>query len=276
MNIAVLLTCFNRKLQTMQCLESLFFILPNCNVYLVDDGSTDSTNEAVKKRFPSVTVIDGDGSLFWNRGMRLAWSYAASQKDYDFYIWLNDDVLLYKHCIDELLTCSNKANNTAIITGIIESKDGNQILYGGTNLKKQLIQPNGHLQHVIGLNGNVVLVPKYVYKILGNLDQRFHHDLGDLDYGLRAAKQNISVFTTRVGVASGTVNRISRLRKNNATFIKRVLALYSPLGSNPNINFYFRKNHHGILHALLFYVFQHFLIVIPDKVNSWLFKNKYR
>ena len=41
MKIAAILTCYNRKEKTFQCLASLFEIIPTCKVYLVDDNSTD-------------------------------------------------------------------------------------------------------------------------------------------------------------------------------------------------------------------------------------------
>ena len=46
--------------------------------------------EAVGKMFPQVHIIKGDGNLFWNRGMYMAWQAAIKEKDYDFYLWLND------------------------------------------------------------------------------------------------------------------------------------------------------------------------------------------
>lgn len=80
-NIAVLLTCHNRREKTLSCLQSLFgATMPEgykTEVFLVDDGSTDGTGEAVEKCFPQVTVIQGDGNLYWNKGMNLAWKNAV-------------------------------------------------------------------------------------------------------------------------------------------------------------------------------------------------------
>ena len=44
--IAAILSCHNRKIKTMACLESLFSIIPDIDVYLTDDGCTDGTPEA--------------------------------------------------------------------------------------------------------------------------------------------------------------------------------------------------------------------------------------
>jgi GT2 family glycosyltransferase len=74
--IAVLLTCHNRRDKTITCLDSLYnCLLPSdfqLDVFLVDDGSSDGTSKAVSEKFPSVNVIQGNGNLFWNQGMRLA------------------------------------------------------------------------------------------------------------------------------------------------------------------------------------------------------------
>ena len=98
MNIAVLITCHNREEKTLNCLTQIFSQLYDKNkfsvtVYLTDDGCTDNTVPEVKKRFPQVHIITGDGTLFWNRGMYVAWK-AAEKYDYDFYLWLNDDTFI--------------------------------------------------------------------------------------------------------------------------------------------------------------------------------------
>lgn len=274
-NIAVLLTSFNRILLTLKCIEKLSLSKIKLDIFLVDDGSTDNTSESIARLYPHVHIIKGSGKLFWNRGMHLAWQTASSIKDYDFYLWLNDDVLLYENCFEELFDCSYQCKHKAIISGIIESENKNEILYGGTDKYKKLLKPNGGMQAITHMNGNIVLVPKYVFRILGNLDPIFHHDLGDVDYGLRANKNNIGVYCTRISIGSGIKNPISRLRQNNSNLIKRFKTLYSPLGNPPGINFYFRKNHKGLLNAMTYWLFLHFLNIIPDTINRFLFNKKY-
>ncbi|MFB9076919.1 glycosyltransferase family 2 protein [Flavobacterium procerum] len=272
--IAVLLTCFNRKQKTIDCLNHLYKLKIDLDVYLVDDGSTDGTSESIVKEFPKVNLITGSGNLFWNRGMYLAWEHAA-KKDYDYYLWLNDDVIIYENCFDELFSCAQLTQSKAIISGIVETSDKKDILYGGYDSNKKLIKPNGELNQIRNMNGNVVIIPKGVYKTLGNLDSYYHHDLGDVDYGLRAQNKGISVFTTRVAIASGEKNDICRIRQNKTTISQRLKKLYSPLGANPKIIFYFRNKYYGFVNALLYFVFLHFINIIPDKLNKLIFGNRY-
>ena len=274
-SIAVLITCFNRKIHTLKCLERLYELDNNLDTFLVDDRSTDGTSDAVHELFPQVNVILSGGDLFWNRGMYLAWQEAA-RHDYDYYLWLNDDVVLYDLCLTELMECTTLAKDKAVISGIIESKDKFETLYGGSNQNKQLLRPNDTMQEITYLNGNVVLVPKSVYQILGMLDPIYHHDMGDVDYGFRALTNGVSVLTTRCPVGFGEKNPICRERVNNTTLTKRFKKLYSPLGSNPLLNFYFRKKYKSIFNATAYYVFQHVLNLIPDKLNDSLFGDKYK
>src|SRR6266508_2413563 len=105
--VAVLMTCYNRREKTLACLDALSRqVMPPdlvMHIYIVDDGSTDGTGAAVRKAHPAVRVLQGNGSLYNNGGMRLAFSEAL-KGDYDYYLWLNDDTTLYPSALEWLLT----------------------------------------------------------------------------------------------------------------------------------------------------------------------------
>ena len=107
--IAVLMTSFNRRDQTLACLAALSAQRDiegiTVTVFPVDDNSTDSTTEAVRARFPEVNLLHGDGSLFWNGGMRLAFAMAM-QRGFDAYFFLNDDTVLYEDAVRRLIDCA--------------------------------------------------------------------------------------------------------------------------------------------------------------------------
>ena len=87
-SIAILITVYNRKDKTLECLQRLYnqSNLDNIKIeiYLTEDNCTDGTPEAVHQQFPQVHIIHGNGNLFWNRGMYTAWEKAAKE-DFDFY-----------------------------------------------------------------------------------------------------------------------------------------------------------------------------------------------
>ena len=68
MEVAVLMTCYNRAETTLRCLRSLFAQeLPTgwaLDVWLVDDASPDGTGAKVTVEFPQVHVIQSPDDLF--------------------------------------------------------------------------------------------------------------------------------------------------------------------------------------------------------------------
>ncbi|TCS37172.1 glycosyltransferase family 2 protein [Reinekea marinisedimentorum] len=278
MKIAVLLTCFNRRLKTISCLKSLYDAkIPagyEFDVYLVDDGSTDGTKQAVTSEFPNVKVITGSGDLYWNRGMVLAWERAIAHDDYDFYLWLNDDVILYNSSLECLIRDHNREPNS-IICGSVQSGKDKQITYGGSIPSGPKIVPNGEAQKCIEFNGNVVLVPKYVYQNIGILDSVYIHAIGDFDYAMRAYRKNISSFVASeyVGTCESHDSAPAWCLPETNIF-KRVKSLYSPLGnSHPYYFFIYEKRNFGIGTAVKHYVSIHLRLLFPVVWNwrktSW-------
>lgn len=272
-SIAVLLTCFNRKDKTLKSLASLFQqnTDTDMDVYLVDDGCTDGTSDAVKQQFSQVKIIQGIGNLFWNRGMHLAWTTAAQQRNYDFYLWLNDDTILYPDAVRELLVCSESENHQSIICGATHAtNDPNKITYGGWKPKNTILKPNGQKQVCEYINGNILLVPQYVYSVVGTNDPMFRHAIGDSDYGLRALKMGIvSIVAPRVSGICDEHETLDAWCNPGTPVFKRFKLLYTPLGNHPGQFFIFEKRHHGLPIALFHYLTIHLRTLFP-----FIWKNK--
>lgn len=237
--IAVILTVFNRREVTLRGLRSLrqamLFRQVQDNgkeyifdIYMTDDGCTDGTGEAVKQQFPDVKIIQGNGNLFWSRGMRFAWQAAIdSGVDYDFYIWFNDDAELYEDAVETLIIDSGK-NNDAIVSGAF-CNDNGSVSYGGW-FNDKLVAPNGYPQEIELMNGNLVIIPRDAYKKLGLIDSRYHHGEGDFDYALRARKAGIPVYLTHkyVGVANRHDSFIPKYCSRDYSFLERWRFLHVP------------------------------------------------
>lgn len=272
-SIAVLITCHNRKEKTIKCLEDLNKQLNKyeflISVFLVDDGSIDGTTEATMMLFPNINIIKGNGNLFWNRGMNLAWKEAAKINP-DFYLWLNDDTFLFENSFEQLLNSSFEKNNQAIIVGSTISAINNKITYGGRNKNGKLIKPNGELQICNNFNGNVVLVPKSVFKRNGNLDDVFHHALGDFDYGLRANKIGVESYVVKdfLGVCEGHSVLPKWFDSKKKMFDRLKYYYSSSCGSNPIQLFRFENRHHGFLNATMSLISNHVKVITPKLWRS--------
>lgn len=266
MKVAILLTVHNRKEKTLSCLNKLYSQLPisgyEMEVYLTDDGSTDGTAKAVIQQFPQIRIIKGDGNLFWNRGMLKAWSEAA-KIDYDFYLWLNDDTILYKNALMILLTSATEKQNS-IIVGSTNSLHNGSTTYGGYVNNKRL-SPNDKLQECDYFNGNCVLIPRIIYQTIGKLDAFFRHGFGDFEYGLRAKKKGFKSYITPSFI--GTCERNPSYIKWLDTQVKlknRLKFMYSPLGYNPFEAFYLNRRYKSLTYGLILFIHLHIKCIYPN------------
>ncbi|MBQ2852689.1 MAG: glycosyltransferase family 2 protein [Alphaproteobacteria bacterium] len=266
--IAVLLTVHNRKDKTLRCLKNISEqeydrSKYSVEVFLTDDGCTDGTIEEVQLNYPYVNIIKGDGTLYWNRGMVAAWTEAA-KSNYDYYLWLNDDTFIYDRTLSRLLESSLVHDNKSIIVGTTSAVDKHDdITYGGWKDGKVILDIT--VEHKCNtFNGNIVLVPKYVYELLGTNDPYFHHGLGDIDYGLRANENGIDVWQ-----AKGLMGECDRHEHPtiwmdpSQPFKKRRKNFYSPIGNNPFEFFYFRRKHYGYFAACLTFISNYLHFIFP-------------
>lgn len=205
------MTCFNRKSQTLACLEALFNNTAvrngevDIHVVVVDDGSTDGSSEAIVGAYPAVQVVRGDGNLYWCRGMHRAIE-EAQKHPFDYLLWLNDDTLLFEDALARLLDCDAtllaKSVQPCLIVGSTQDKTSGILSYGGQVRSPGLRRTRFHLIENKGsqpvrcdtMTGNIVLVPAETYALVGNLDPTFEHAMGDTDYALRAGRLGVEVW----------------------------------------------------------------------------------
>lgn len=274
--IAILLTVHSRREKTLSCLDQCFLqgdALQSegkyrVSVYMVDDGSTDGTSEAVRERYPSVHIIKGDGTLFWNQGMRLAWSEAAKE-DPSFYLWINDDTLLRDGALASLMETSQFLRHRAIVAGTCEDAQGN-LSYGGRTKSGKIVRPDPDIpEPCYTFNGNLVLVPRIVYNSLGNLEPFYHHTFGDYDYGVRAAAKDI-IRVVAPGVLA-TCNRnpgVEKWRDASLPLKVRFRTLESPTGRPTREQFFFDLRDRGFFWAIGHGASVLFKMLFPRKSSS--------
>lgn len=270
MEIAVILTCHNRKEKTLTCLESLYKALDCYNdenqikicltPYITDDGCTDGTAEAILNLYSEkqIHIVKGNGSLFWAGGMRLAWREALKLGNvYDFYLLLNDDTVVYNNCFFELLQTNiyslNYFKKHGLYSGITcNISDHQKISYGGsiwTNrllAKSKMLKPSGTPQLCDMTNANILLVSKEVVDEIGILYEGFCHATADYDYSINARKKNIPVLVT-ANVCGECDDDHGTFEENGHKICamglkERISYFQHPLHSNKDYLLYIRRN----------------------------------
>lgn len=258
MKIAVLITCFNRKSKTLECLVNLFEQDSQENLYitvfLTDDNSKDGTGNAVREKFPSVNISKGDGSLYWAGGMRNSWRMALNSGiDFDYFLLLNDDTLIFKDTLKRLIDSNLSKKLTdklSIITiGTTTDKRDGKFTYGGF----KLFSPH-KLKHILVNSvseelecdfgcANIMLVPKEITASIGVLDEKYIHGIADFDYTLKAKKAGFKVWVAPGILGHCVYDQVRNWKSMDSKLSERIEFLYSPKGLQYREYMYFLKEH---------------------------------
>jgi GT2 family glycosyltransferase len=257
LKIAVLITCFNRKQKTLNCLSSFYastfpenFVF---DLYLVDDGSTDGTSEAIRNEFPEVIIIAGSGNLYWAGGMRRAFEVAHERKPYNSYLLLNDDVTLHidffsrilqtqNHCLDIYKKGGIYSGSTIDLKSGLTSYGGSFLFKGVNNIDYKLLQPNNYPQPCHLTNANILFVEREVIEKIGFLGEQFIHGIADFDFSLRAYKAGFPVYITS-GFCGYCTDDHGNNWSDSKSLKQRIEYLKSPLGLSCKEYLFYIKRH---------------------------------
>ena len=256
------MACHNRRSSTLASLRALDKSAQlrarslRLELFVTDDGSTDDTAEAIQREFPQAHVLRGNGHLYWNGGMRKAFSAAQLSKP-DFFLWLNDDTTLYPEALcvllDQAKILIDEGHIPIIVASVVDPSTG-RVSYGGVQQhpyvrgKFQLIQPAGLAQRCSTMNGNCVLISREAMELAGNLDPAFVHGGGDFDYGLRATSHGCSVWVAPGTLGECTTNsNVQPWLARNLPLRERIRQILSPKGLPARPWFVFTRRHTGIL-----------------------------
>ncbi|MGT2461426.1 glycosyltransferase family 2 protein [Sinomonas atrocyanea] len=175
--VAVLIVVHNRFEMTKACINALIGqgIRPNM-IVLVDDGSTDGTESKARSAFPGIHLVRGDGSLYWCGAMAIAEAYANEHIDFEFLLWVNNDVALADSALSDLLSVASEHPGAIIAGSMVSSINHSEITYSGfrRNRLRFGFTMYSRIESVADapvavdtFNGNLVLVPKNVAARLG-------------------------------------------------------------------------------------------------------------
>jgi GT2 family glycosyltransferase len=233
--ITAVVATHNRVATTIRCLESLVAASGSVQLTVVhvDDASSDGTAGAVADLLPDAIQLRGDGGLYWAGGMRLGLA-RAEEDDPDYLLWLNDDVVLDPGAIDALLDLAPSPEEATIAVGALRDPDNGSLTYAAVRHVHTWRGrgfdpiPPGSDEQPVAMNGNLVLVPRRVRRVVGTMGPRYSHAMADYDYGLRATRMGVRIRSTPTTVGtcarnddSGTwrdltLSRRQRLRLLNA------------------------------------------------------------
>jgi|UPI0004137757 GT2 family glycosyltransferase len=255
--IHTIIPVHNRLDFTKKCLNSLKRQknFKELNIILVDDGSTDGTSQYVKKKFPKVTILSGNGNLFWggavNIGIRYALDIGSSK---DWVLLLNNDIELSSDAIKKLVKTSNIKKRKALVASLTVCFDDKKTLIkSGTIVKSWFLNITHHpyvgknIQQIFNKNpikvdlltARCLLHPIEIFKRIGNYDAKnFPHYGGDDDFSIRASKINYSKYICPESIIYLKLDKNNSINKKNLKyFIKIILSKKSSSNLKDKLNF---------------------------------------
>lgn len=127
MTLSIIIPTYNTKSLTRNCLKSIFDNPPKSSfeVIVIDNASSDSTFEMIKKSFPKVLLIKNRKNIGYakanNQGLKIAKS--------KYILLLNSDIQIKKGNIQNMIDFINTKKNTAAAAAKLVNPNGSTQYY---------------------------------------------------------------------------------------------------------------------------------------------------
>ena len=243
--VTAIIVNWNDKDVIVECIQSLLDQNRNkIDIIISDNGSKDDSVEFIRKRFPSIKIIENGENLGFgsaiNRGLGLAKG--------DYLLFLNSDLKLHSKCVGELAkVLESDPNVGGTIPKILHIDQQNTINslgvlinYTGIAYPNLLGQKDpGYQEPFESACGGIFMLRREVYETVGGFDEDLflYHEDHDLSWRIRLAGWHLKVIPEAImyhhykfnkGILkyySSEKNRLHILLKNMEV---KTLALISP------------------------------------------------
>lgn len=214
--IHIVIPVHNRKTYTLGCLRSLKKqTVTGFHTIVVDDGSTDGTGNAVRAEFPGVTVLEGDGNLWWTAAMNMGVEHALNHGA-KYIISLNDDLEVSQDYIEKMIFWAEQKPNALFGSYVFDihtrhpfsaSRREDWRTGKSTNLLTIIPEEDRKgIYQATDFSGRGLWIPSEVFKTIGLFDAKhLPHYGADNDFTLRAGKYGFEIYCNFDAVLYGYV-----------------------------------------------------------------------
>jgi hypothetical protein len=214
--VSIIILNWNGLEDTTECLESLKKITyPNYEVIVVDNGSKGNDAQVLKERFDSyIHLIQNDRNYGYTRGNNIGIRYALYNSQPDYFLILNNDVVVSPDFLTEMVEVAEGDDSIGIVgpkvyyydfPNIIDSagmKTNVWLGYFGSIGNKHLDAGQYDTQQEVdSISGCCLLVKKEVIHQVGMFDESFFSYWDEVDYCFRAKRAGFRIIYVPQAIA---------------------------------------------------------------------------
>ena len=207
LHIKILILNWNKKELLRSCIESVLKIdYSNFSVMVIDNCSTDGSQEMIKKNYPSVECMLLDKNYGFSNGYNNCFEN-LNNKDTDFVLLLNNDTEVDVNILKAFNDARLTYGNNQIYGGkIFYQNDRNKIWYAGGNynlkwfyiahrgIRKKDSQEFSFVDETMYITGCCLFTSMKVIQRLNGFDTNFKMYGEDVDFCIRAKEINIKCY----------------------------------------------------------------------------------
>lgn len=269
MDLAIIVLSYNTRKLLLECLKSIYKSKPSVNfeVVVVDNFSTDSSVEAVKKYYPRAKIIVNKKNLGFSAGNNVALKVAKAK----YILLLNSDTLVRENALNNLLAFAKNSPYGIVSCKLLNPEGSFQPNAGdlptffpvftwlsGLDDILPINLPSFHKKYAgyyyprqVGwVSGTAMLITKETLAKVGLFDERLFMYAEDCEYCLRASKAGIKV---------GWTNQASIMHLGGASSKEPRFSQW--LGEFKGLLYIYQK-HFGALARFLLKLMIYFFIII--------------
>jgi GT2 family glycosyltransferase len=231
-DLSIAVISYNTRDLLLACLQSVQDRATDVDyeVIVVDNASRDGSVEAVRDRFPRVTVIANAG----NDGFARACNQAAAVSSGRYLLLLNSDTVMQRHTLRTMVTCLEQHLDIGAVSCLQRDEQGrvlqscfpfpsirDHVRYSEAlpTVVRRLVGTMSPMdftqsQDVDWANGACLMVRKSLYDRLGGLDERFFMYFEDVDLCRRVQQLGYRVRHVAEGEVVHLLGRSSRTNRN--------------------------------------------------------------
>ena len=204
--VFIIILNYNGKKDTLECLDSLKKIDYQYNeIVLVENGSSDDSENAIKKEFPYVKLIKIKNNAGFTGGNNIGIRSVLKQKA-DYILLLNNDTIVDKRFLSEMMKVAESDEKIGIVCPKVYFYSRPKILqYAGLRfdisrgksvLKGYDEEDIGQFDDIMEMDfcgGTCMLVRREVFEKVGLFDEDYFTYFEDNDLGFRVKKAGYKI-----------------------------------------------------------------------------------